>query len=185
MGLFHKIHKPAVAAFAFALTLAPIGVVARPVADILAELQNAEPAAAKRLADEARREWARSGSAAMDLLLKKGRDAAERGDWGEAVEHFTALTDHAPDFAEGWHMRATAFYNLDKYGPALADLERALALNPEHFEAIGGLAVILERLGLLDEAFEAYLRVQALHPHHAKAKDAIDRLEPVVRGRSL
>jgi hypothetical protein len=50
-------------------------------------------------------EWSRSGSAAMDLLLERGRAAMEVGDLAAAIEHLTALTDHAPDFAEGWNAR--------------------------------------------------------------------------------
>lgn len=159
--------------------------IAREPGDILAELQDADPAAAKRLESELRMVWDRSGSAAMDLLLTRGRDALEREDWKVAVEHFTALIDHAPGFAEGWHMRATAFFRLDMLGPALSDLERALALNPDHFEAIGGLAVILEKLGMSEEAYDAYSRVLVLHPHYQKAKDALERLETEVNGRAL
>ena len=54
-------------------------------------------------------EWSKSGSPAMDLLLDRGRKAMEEGDWTAAIEHLTALTDHAPDFAEGWNARATAY----------------------------------------------------------------------------
>ena len=82
----------------------------------------------------------------MDLLLQRGQEAMEAGDLDAAIEHFTALTDHAPDFAEGWNARATAFFQDERYGPALADIERTLALNPDHFGALMGLAMILEQL---------------------------------------
>ena len=42
--------------------------------------------------------WSLSGSAAMDLLLARGREAMNSGNMNVAIEHFTALTDHAPDF---------------------------------------------------------------------------------------
>ena len=38
----------------------------------------------------------------MDLLLERGRKAMSEGDTNTAIEHLTALTDHAPNFAEGW-----------------------------------------------------------------------------------
>ena len=41
-------------------------------------------------------EWSRSGSPTMDLLLRRGRDALEAGNTELAIEHLTALTDHAP-----------------------------------------------------------------------------------------
>ena len=71
----------------------------------------------------------------------------EAQEYDVAIEHLTALTDHAPDFAEGWNARATAFYLIGEYALAVADIERALALNPRHFGAMSGLAFILEEIG--------------------------------------
>ncbi len=113
----------------------------------------------------------------MDLLLKRGREALEQDDSALAIEHFSALTDHAPEFAEGWHARATAFYQAGLYGPALDALERALALNPNNFNAIFGLGVMFQEFGDLERAVRAYAQVLELHPHHENAKAAMERLE--------
>lgn len=121
--------------------------------------------------------WSRSGSAAADLLLERGKSAIEDEDYLTAVEHLTALTDHAPDFAEGWHMRATAFFELEEFGLALADLQRALMLNPRHFAALTGLGVILEELGSDELALDAMRHAHALNPHRDNINDAIRRLE--------
>ncbi len=186
MGMLKEFHKPVVAAAFLAVGLSlPISAGADPTVELLANLQKAEIAEAKRIARELRLEWGKSGSAAMDLLLKRGRDAMEAKEYREAVEHFTALTDHAPDFAEGWHGRATAFFHLGLYGPAVADLERTLALNPDNFDAIKGLAVILENLDRLPDAHAAYEQVLALHPHHEDAMEALKRLRTKVKGQEL
>ena len=58
---------------------------------------------------------------------------------GVAIEHFTALIDHAPDFAEGWNARATAYYQTGDFGPSIADIGQVLTLNPRHFGALVGL----------------------------------------------
>lgn len=121
--------------------------------------------------------WAHSGSETADLLLERGQAAIEREDYVTAVEHLTALTDHAPDFAEGWHARATAFYLMGEYGLALADLQRALALNPRHFAALSGMGIILEELGDDTLALEAMRAAYALNPHRETIRDAIKRLE--------
>lgn len=130
-------------------------------------------------------EWSKSGSPSMDLLLQRGRDAMEEGDTQGAIEHFTALTDHAPGFAEGWNARATAFFQAERYGPALADIEHALALNPRHFGAITGLGRILEELGFVDDALSAYRAAAAIHPHRPDVQKALDRLERDRGGRTL
>ncbi|WP_240804293.1 tetratricopeptide repeat protein [Qingshengfaniella alkalisoli] len=130
-------------------------------------------------------EWSDSGSPSVDLLLERGRAALEAGDTTTAIEHFTALTDHAPDFAEGWNGRAMAFYAEEKLGPAMSDLERVLALNPRHFGAMTGLAQILVQLGYEKEAISVYRAVHAIHPHQPDIKDALERLEQAHGGSAL
>ncbi len=152
---------------------------------LLNRLAGADAAEALGIDRELQALWKKSGSASMDLLLKRGRDALEEDDSATAIEHLTALTDHAPEFAEGWHMRATAFYNADLYGPAVADLERALALNPNNYRAIFGLGTILEMFGDEKRAFEAYARAKAIHPHFEEVVQALDRLRARVEGQTL
>lgn len=152
---------------------------------LFAQLQDADAAEAGKIGDEIVLELSKSGSAAMDLLLKRGRDALEANDTRAAIEHLTALTDHAPEFAEGWHMRAVAYSRSGRYGPAIADLERALALTPRHFEAIYGLGVILEELDRPEMAIEAYERVLEIHPHYEDVADVLDRLNAALAGKEL
>ncbi|CUH63784.1 putative PEP-CTERM system TPR-repeat lipoprotein [Thalassovita gelatinovora] len=156
-----------------------------PVSDLLQQLEQADPTDAKRIDREIKLEWDKSGSAAMDLLLKRGREAMERGDLQIAADHLTALTDHAPGFAEGWHQRASAWFRLGRYGLALSDLEQVLTLNPNHYEALFGMAVILEQLDRPELAYRAYTLVQQIYPHYVEAETALKRLETRVQGQTL
>ena len=153
--------------------------------ELYAELQAVSPEQSARVAEQIRRAWSRSGSASMDLLLKRGRDALEEGEWATADEHFTALTDHAPDFSEGYVGRAMARFQMDRIGPAVADLEAALALNPRHFDAIRGMAAIFEQLDQPELAYRAYEEVLLLNPGDTEVQEALARLETRVRGRTL
>ena len=63
--------------------------------------------------------------------------------------------------------------------------EQVLALNPQHFEAIMGLAVILDSMDRIQDAYDAYLQVKAIHPNQPGLTDALERLEPLVQGRDL
>jgi len=121
----------------------------------------------------------------MDLLLRRGRGALAAGNVEVAIEHFTALTDHAPDFAEGYHARATAYFRASLYGPAVADLERALALNPNNYNATFGLGIIFAEIGDTRRAAQLYRRVLALHPHHTNAETALEQLKSDGIGRTL
>ncbi|WP_298292761.1 tetratricopeptide repeat protein [uncultured Litoreibacter sp.] len=131
------------------------------------------------------REWSDSGSKAMNLLLNRGRRAMSDGKIEEAIDHFTALTDHAPDFAEGWNMRATAYFGAGHYGLSIADIQRTLALNPRHFGAMQGLGRMLEELDDSQNALTAYQAAYAIHPHRPGLKEAVERLEQQVSGQDL
>ncbi|TCL10064.1 tetratricopeptide repeat protein [Shimia isoporae] len=155
------------------------------LAGMMQQLRDAEEGAASSIADRIRREWNKSGSATADFLLKRGETALENGEYAQAIDHLTALTDHAPDFAAGWALRARTFFEMDEYGRAIGDLEHVLALNPQHFDALMGLALMLDQMQHAEDAYEAYLQVKAIHPHQAGLSEAIERLEQQVLGREL
>lgn len=123
------------------------------------------------------REWSKSGSATMDLLLKRGEEALDQGDAEAAIGHLTALTDHAPDFAAGWQARAAALAASGRFGPAAADLAQTLALEPRHFAAMTQLGAMLEEMGDNDRALAAYRASLTIHPHQQEAIDGVERLE--------
>lgn len=131
------------------------------------------------------REWSKSGSATMDLLLKRGEDALDSGDTDAAIGHLTALTDHAPDFAAGWQARATAYATVGQYGPAVADLARVLELEPRHFGALIQMGAILEEMDEKERALKAYREALKIHPHQQEAKDGVARLEKLLSGTEI
>jgi len=152
---------------------------------LFSRLQSAGAEEAGRIETEIWIEWSKSGSPAMDLLLQRGRDALDLGDTVTAIEHFTAVTDHAPAFAEGWNARATAYRAAGDYGPALADIARTLTLNPRHFGALHGLATMLEATGSAERALEVYRAALAIHPHLEGVAEAIARLQAEATGQEL
>ncbi|WP_297769896.1 tetratricopeptide repeat protein [uncultured Roseovarius sp.] len=145
---------------------------------LFAQLSQAEPQEARRLAAEIELELSKSGSAAMDLLLRRGEDALQAGELAAAIEHLSAAIDHAPQFAEAWHLRSVAFFKQDRYGLALHDIEQALALEPRHFNVIYGLGVLLNEMGQPEMAVDAFSRALAIHPHH---EDVTKARESAVR----
>ena len=148
-------------------------------------LKTAEAGEAGRIETEIWIEWSKSGSPALDLLLQRGKDAMELGDTAAAIEHFTAVIDQAPDFAEAWNARATAYYMAGEFGPSVADIGKVLTLNPRHFGALSGLALILEETGKPERALEVYKAALAIHPHLQGAADAVTRLEIEAEGQEL
>jgi len=178
--------KPAVAAFALSLCVTfPALAQQADLEDLFTALKGADEQAAEPIAKKIWDEWSKSGSAAMDLLLARGREMMEEGDLVLAVEHFSALIDHAPEFAEAYNARATALFQLNRYGESLEDIRIALAMNPRHFGAMSGLGTLLEELGYPARALEAWRAVQAVYPANPNADKAVRRLELSVEGVRL
>lgn len=140
---------------------------------------------AERVEREIWTAWSRSGSASADLLLQRGRAALGKGEFGQAIEHLTALVDHAPDFAEAWNARATAYYRAGQFGPAVADIAHVLELEPRHFAALAGFGAILEETGNKAGALDVYRAALAIHPHLQGVSGAIDRIETDLSGTDL
>lgn len=136
----------------------------------------------RRAESDILRIWSRSGSAAMDLLYKRGEEALDAGDLEAAIGHLTALTDHAPEFPAGWHLRAVAFYLDGDFGPAVTDLATVLTLEPRHFGALTQLGSMLEEVGDDQRALDAYRASLKINPHQQEAVDAVSRIEQKIAG---
>lgn len=131
------------------------------------------------------RQWSKSGSASMDLLLQRGQAALDEGNTEDAIGHLTALTDHAPEFAEGFQTRAAAYATAGQFGPALADLAKTLQLEPRHFAALTQLGAMLEESGDNERALTAYRASLKIHPHQQEAIDGVERLERLQLGTEI
>ena len=176
--------KPALALWALLIATSPVRAAGDELDEALAALAEAE-SGHEALAERARRAWSRSGSDAMDYLLRRGREAIEDEDWSAAIEHLTALTDHAPDFAEGYNARAVAFFRSGMTGLALADIERTLALEPRNFDAMAGLGFVMLELGNEEDALFAFRQAARLHPGIEEVNQAIEDLEKITGGDAL
>lgn len=190
MGIKKHLHKSIVTALFLGVWLStPLSAQSAAESErldlLFEQLLEAEPAEVDRLEGQIITEWGKSGSAAMDLLLRRGEDALEAGTPEIAVEHFTALVDHAPNFAESYNGRASAYYQLGLYGPAIDDLRQTLVLEPRHFGAMTGVAYILEELGRPDEALEVWYKIEELTPADAEVAATINRLQVQLSGEAL
>ena len=153
--------------------------------DLYQKLSNATQSESVLLEKEIRFLWQQSGSNVVDLLLKRAQNAQNRLEHGLAAEHFTAVIELAPDFSPAWTGRASAYLALELHGPALSDLEHALSLDPQNFEALTGLGVILEQLEAPERALRAYDEVLAIHPHLEQVINARSRVAEKVSGLPL
>ena len=157
----------------------------KPLDELFAELLLADEGDWADVEKQIWSEWSKSGSKETDQLLKRGRVQMEKGNFHKAIGYFSALIDKAPEFAEGWNARATAWFVMDRYGLSIADIRQTLILEPRHFGAMAGLGMIMEQMNRPEAALKAYQEVEKVHPNRPNVKAAMQRLKGKIEGVSL
>ena len=153
---------------------------------LLARLAKApDRRAARAIERELRARWSHSESPSADLLLKRVDQAIEAHDNETARQIVEKLTQIAPDFAEGWHRRATLAAEKDDFPDAIDALRRVLALQPKHFIAMAELGQILEEFDDKNRALEAYRKAKELDPFIDGLDDRIRQLSKEVEGQGI
>ncbi len=120
--------------------------------------------------------WVDAQDEAVDRVMAVGMHAMASGDVAVALEAFNTAVAQKPDFAEAWNKRATLNYLLRRFAESIADIERTLELEPRHFGALSGLALIRESQNRPFEALEALERASQIHPQLPNLPEWIDRL---------
>ena len=129
--------------------------------------------------------WAVSGSDTVTVLMARALKAVEDKNPALALQMFDAVVEQAPDYAEGWSQRAHVLYLEGDVERAAGDLRRSLALDPNHYRALGALGHILREIGEKKGALTAYQRLLDVHPFAQGAKQAVDDLEREVGGQGI
>nr|MDQ2704041.1 hypothetical protein [Pseudomonadota bacterium] len=87
---------------------------------------------------------------AVARAVAEAMDAREDYDLDRALHILDGVVAEAPDYAEGWNQRAFIRFLKHDFDGSLEDIDRALALEPKHFAALAGKAMILMRQGRMD-----------------------------------
>jgi tetratricopeptide (TPR) repeat protein len=153
---------------------------------LFAQLKQVQtPEDAKPIEDQIGLFFMQSGSASVDLLMTRGAAALAGGDRDAARKLFDAVTDIAPNFAEGWHSRAALQLAANDNAGAMVSLQRAISLNPREFKAMSELADMLEDYGDKSGALRLYRRALELDPKLDGAADHVKALQTDVEGQRI
>ena len=142
-----------------------------------------EPVVAREAELRIWRIWMNSGRGDIDGIMKEGMEAMQAGRFDDAIGHFGEIVDMAPDFAEGWNKRATAYYLNDDLRESVQDIQRTLELEPRHFGAISGMGLIFLKRGDALGALDAFNAVLAIHPHSRGTRYRVEMLRQELLGR--
>jgi tetratricopeptide (TPR) repeat protein len=129
--------------------------------------------------------WSRSGDEAVDRLLERGIDEMQSGRHAEAIATFSEVIRRKPAFAEGWNKRATALYLSGEFQRSLADCAEVIKRNPRHFGALSGAGLVNLELEQERQALDWFRRALEVNPNMSAIQAEAQRLEALLRGRSI
>ncbi|MFC6657994.1 tetratricopeptide repeat protein [Roseibium salinum] len=153
---------------------------------LYSELAKAEsPQAAERIARQIQMLWIESGSDTVDVLMSRAGKAIQADEFGLALDLLDVVVLMKPSYAEGWNRRATVHYMREDFGKSLVDIERTLSLEPRHWGALSGLAIIQRRLGFETESLTTFRRALEVHPGLENATKAIEDLQKGAEGEPV
>jgi len=101
-----------------------------------------------------------------DLALRM-RDVMEARSTRSAettIELLDALIADYPAYAEGWNQRATMLYMIGKFDASIADCAKVLELEPRHYGALSGRALMYLQQGKRALALRDMKAALELHP---------------------
>ena len=101
-----------------------------------------DEASADIYVNEIWQEWFRSGDSETDNLIQQAMQKRGNYDFAGAVEILSQVIELNPEYAEAWNQRATVYYYQGNYDASLEDIAKTLALEPRHFGAMSGRAMI-------------------------------------------
>lgn len=149
----------------------------------LSEIDDADTA--NLVAEEIWAVWLNSGSATVNLLLRRGAEAQtlRRNQFARVM--YDHVTELEPDYAEGWARSSRLALEERDFARAASEAVRALTLESRHFYALWTLGNVLERLGRQDDALEAYREANRLYPALESVSERVDALELTLDGGVL
>lgn len=98
-------------------------------------------------------------------ILEQSQALLETKQYAEAEALLTDLIHDQPDFAEAWNRRAVLHYLQGQHKQSLADCQKAIALNPNHFGALHGMGLCYAALGDYMAAIQAFRQTLEILPH--------------------
>ena len=124
--------------------------------------------------------WHQSGRPEIDELSLQAMILLPSGQYLSMLRVLDEIVQRAPDWAEGWNMRATAHYLVGTCDGSLADIDRVLALEPRHFGALSTMGHCHMHRGQYREALSAFRKALAINPFLQERLDVILELEKKV-----
>lgn len=126
--------------------------------------------------------WIEFEDLSINQLMRRGMTAMSQGDHDDALEAFDHMIDQAPAFAEAWNKRATVLYLMGRLDESVLDIRQTLKLEPRHFGALSGLALIYDALEEPAAAIRSLEAALTINPHLGGSQERLDQLREKLKG---
>tara|TARA_B110000467_G_C18311844_1_gene478663 strand:- start:1189 stop:1734 length:546 start_codon:yes stop_codon:yes gene_type:complete len=93
-----------------------------------------------------------------------------------AIDYFNEVLISKPNFAEAWNKRATAHFMMGNFDLSMQDISQTLQLEPRHFGALDGMALIFIHLNQSKKAIEIYDQMLKIFPNSVETKIKKERI---------
>lgn len=114
-------------------------------------------------------------------LTQTAYHAADESEFEEALDLLNRVTRKYPTYAEGWNRRASVYWQLGQYEKSIADCERTLALNSNHYGAWQGIGICQLELGHMVKACHAMREALRIRPYDESTARSLRRCEELLR----
>ncbi len=125
--------------------------------------------------------WFQAAGNKANKMVEDAFQAAEKKDFPTALGLLNTLIQKYPKYAEGWNRRASVYWQMGQYEKSIADCERALALNPNHYGAWQGIGVCRVQLGDFAEACRCLRAVLKITPYDDSTRRCLQKCEELLR----
>lgn len=133
--------------------------------DLFSQLQSEinEPAAVE-IERRIWRLWGLPRNRKASTPFAEGVVYMSQGVLDRARAKFDQVVATDPGFAEGWNKRATVAYLQGDMASSVRDIQKTIELEPRHFGALSGLALIYEGMGREETALDVLIQVKEIYP---------------------
>jgi tetratricopeptide (TPR) repeat protein len=125
--------------------------------------------------------WLTPSDPALAARMRAVIVAREAGASSAAITLLDKLVADFPDYAEGWNQRASIHYLMRDFDASLKDIERTLVLEPRHFGALSGRAMIYLSQNKRALALKAMIAALAINPYLAERKLFPELMQDITR----
>ena len=108
--------------------------------------------------------WTTPSDPILAGRMREVLTARGMGDAAGALRLLDKLIADYPDYAEGWNQRATLHFMMGDYEASIADCAKVLELEPRHYGALSGRALMYLQQGKRSLALKDMKAALELHP---------------------